>query len=192
MATRQGWLELGQKERNQGEGLSPYRPEQLWPPFSLSPCPGAPTGPSSYLVKPQLPAMFSASFLTIPITAGTHTALMGSVQTLNAHPSVPHLHGSICMEYPPQPAFYVSTCSHLSRPRQCPHFCHMPHCLKLEVLSLLHEVLGTESAFLLTPSDSEQLAWDLAQSKCQQMFVGGMNGCTQPPPPTPGSDWPQV
>lgn len=68
---------------------------------------------------------------------------------------------------------YLSA-SHLSRPRQCSLPYHVPHCLSSPTLL---EILGIEFALLLPPSASDRLAWRLAQSRCQQMFVGGTNGC---------------
>ena len=96
---------------------------------------------------------------------------------------MPCPHGPLCLGHPPQSPFCISTCSPFVKTQAVPPSpSHTPW--RLEVLSPLLEVQGTNSALLFPPSDSEPLAWNLNQSRCQQAFVGGINGCacTTPDP----------
>lgn len=85
---------------------------------------------------------------------------------------MPCLHGFLC---PPQSPFCISTYPSSVKAQECPSPIMSPW--RLEVFSPLLEVQGTKYALLLPPSDSEPLAQDPAQSRCQQMLVGGMVEC---------------
>lgn len=133
----------------------------------------APSFPSS---KPQLPA---ATFKTsqgpdsVSFTPSTETTINGLPDGPESSPfcltCAQNTLRSLLSVYPPAP--------HLSRSRQCPLPNHVPLPSRLDVLSPLLEVQGTISALLSPPSDSDPLAWGLTQSRYQQAFVGGTNGC---------------
>lgn len=93
--------------------------------------------------------MLPALFLTIPIpvSAGTQTTSMCFLQAPNAHLPVPCLHGSLCLEYPLQSPFCISTCSPSGKAQAMPSPHHIPP-WRLEVLSPRLEVLSTKSALL--------------------------------------------